>query len=231
MVIAVERCVCVLYPHRASTFLRTRTMGLILVFSLLLFQICCLIYPFNYCISAWIEKEHLKYLLLPSEFYFKNKMFSYTVEHTILGTVVPMVTFLILSVSTGITVASLRVALKWRQETTSLPSNSHTQQVALTSMLVILSLIHIFTALPLVTRQVFFWFSDIVLVDSRSRNIFMTVTPVIYVISEANSCIHFFVYYRLSAKFRMVLRRCFCDAYNEVEFSTTRITQTSQDLA
>lgn len=210
MVIAVERCICVVLPHRASSLIRTRTMGVILLAFVLVFQGSYLTYPFSYRVQMTLRDGRAVWGFNTTQFYEKNKLFIYTLLNTVLDTVVPCVTFCVVAVSTAVTVRTLTASITWRGKTSSATSDTHVRQVALTRMLVIVSCVYVVTMVPSVARKLSFWFVGDYLPNTSCLDIFNAVTAAVFTVSILSSSFNFFVYYSRSSRYQAVIREYCC---------------------
>lgn len=205
MVIALERCVCVVYPLQAANLLQARSMGYLILSGFLLFHGCYLLLPFSYHVVKIVVNEKVEWKFFPTPFFENNRLIVYTLIYTVLGTVLPIVALLTVCLTTFITVVKLRAAMLWRQRTSLMINESHSQQVALTKMLVIVSCAYILTVAPLVAWQTSFWFVGRCLSTGTCYNLFMALSAVVFTISYLNSCFNIVIYYSRSSRFRVVL--------------------------
>lgn len=112
VVIAVERCVSVVVPFRASTLIRTRTMGIILSLSFLFIQTCYVFSPLS-SRAAWIKQNNItSWYLDTSTFYTENTAFVESFIVIGIEITVPTATFIMITLMTTITVIKLKIALK-----------------------------------------------------------------------------------------------------------------------
>lgn len=205
MVIAIERCVCVRFPLHVASLMRTRTMAAMMLLSFLLFQACYLVIPFSYQPLKTGTTGKGQWSFVPTTFLFQNISALHTFIYTVLGTGVSSVTLLIICVTTGVTIMTLRAAMAWRSQTSSMSNESDRQQRALTTMLLMTSCVYVITVTPFVVRQCVFGFLTSCLASGVCKDLFVAATAIVYTISLISSCIHIFIYYHRSSKFRAVL--------------------------
>lgn len=205
MIIAVERCICVVFPHLASTLMQTRTMGVLLSACVLLFQGLYLIYPLSYHAVLTKTNGRAIWAMDSTRFYEENKVFIYTFLNTILETVVPVVTFCVVSISTAVTVRTLRASIVWRGKTTSATNDTHIRQVALTRMLVMVSCVYITSMTPFMARKISFWFLSDYFTNTSCLELFMAASAAVFTVSILSSCFNFFVYLSRSSRYRATL--------------------------
>ncbi|XP_025097938.1 uncharacterized protein LOC112566160 [Pomacea canaliculata] len=138
----------------------------------------------------------------PTQLYLDNKEFFEAVEMSVLTVSLPMTTFLVVSVSSVITVIKLTAALKWREKTSSTSGEKAGHQTALTKMLLLVSFIYICTMIPSVslniTRLLVLEFSP----HGRYYYLFIATQIIANIFPVAHSASNFFVYYKRSSRFR-----------------------------
>lgn len=211
MLIAVERCVCVVIPFRASTLIKTRTIGMLIVIALLFFQSWYLPYSFMHVPTLVQTEKGPHWTLVPTQLYYDTELIAGTFGNIVLGTAVPITNFVIVSTSTVITTIKLREAMTWRQNTSSTNSGGQDRQVALTKMLVIVSCIYIITMIPFVANEASFWIVKGCLKADRCYNLVMTTNAVVETCLQINGSVHIFVYYFRSSRYRKVFQSVLCD--------------------
>nr|KAG5688565.1 hypothetical protein BaRGS_002780 [Batillaria attramentaria] len=214
MVIAVERCVCVVYPLRANSIMRTRTMGALLtaivIISNLGYSIGCIR---TKVIKVYDQTTGKTFFMLDINDFFKKYSF---VLHDIVYTIifsflVPIVTFVVVGVATAITVTKLRTAIAWRASTSSGRGDNHSQlqQMALTKMLVILSCVFMACSAPMTAHSIVRLLVRDFATFGRYSNLFSSATEICLLISLINSGMNFFVYYNRSSRFKVDVRALF----------------------
>nr|KAG5688559.1 hypothetical protein BaRGS_002774 [Batillaria attramentaria] len=152
MVVAVERCVCVVFPLRANSIMRTRTMGALLTAIVIALTLAFSIINLRNRVAEVRDEESGKahHQILVTDFFSKHPLIYEILFNLILSIVVPIVTFVVVGVATAITVIKLRTAIAWRASTSSGrgDNRSQQQQAALTKMLVILSCVFMVFSTP-----------------------------------------------------------------------------------
>lgn len=211
MIIAVERCVCVVFPLRAINLIRTSVMGCLLLLCLLLIQGTYFILIFSFRVVYVKSYNYGQWMSVSTEFYEENKIIVQSLASILLGTVVPVTTFSTVLIATIITVVKLRISVSWRAQASSSNRDCHRRQMALTWMLVAVSCVYIITMMPFVTWQVAFFVLQDLFYRSGSYNLYHAVNAVVQTCPQINSSVHFLVYYRRSSRFRLFLREiCHC---------------------
>lgn len=209
MIIALERCACVLFPLRISTLMRTKTMGAVIALSFLCLQGCYLAHPFSFRPAHVTTAAGVMWYVTSTDFYNINKVAIDTFGNIILGFSVPVIIFITVSASTTVTVVRLRTAMAWRQRSSSTTSDSLKQQVALTKMLVLVSVVYIVTMTPYVAWEVSIRVFTYYLPALHYYEVFLTISAFVHSVSQVDSAIHFFVYFSRSSRFRHM----FCDMF------------------
>ncbi|XP_025097626.1 uncharacterized protein LOC112565938 [Pomacea canaliculata] len=221
LVIAVERCVCVMMPLRAVSIISTRTTGMVLAVIYVITQLGFIVNIFNYDVVAIKDNNTQKIIawgLTSSKLWQENLVLFTTIQRLILLTILPFGIFVGLSVATAVTVVKLKAAMLWRKKTSSNSSQSSGQQRALTKMLVFVSCLHIVTAAPqLIFIMVVYFVSDFNF-GGRLENIFRVVVIVKGISAMVNSSVSFAIYYRQSSRYRREMR-ALCCWWNRLETS------------
>lgn len=207
VVIAVERCLCIVFPLRSSIFIQTKNMGKMIITSFFVFQLSYLPYSLLFKVTLMAGKTGQRWQLTPSQFYLDNKIVLEEVVGKLLDLVIPGIFFLILVVMTTVTVVKLKAAMKWRQTATRVTRAGHDQQAALTVMLLVVSVVYIATMMPYVVCNIVNNF----LPDpyGASYVTFSFFNNVSHHLTPTNSAFHIFIYYSRSSRFRETLRNMF----------------------
>lgn len=216
VVIAVERCLCVVFPLRASTLMHWRTMGMLLAAIVVLMQAAFITTPLKYSVVSIASNTSAGARWQPvpdGRWQTDRTLQTYSVaEDALMQIVVPIGTFIIVSLCTTVTVLRLQAAMSWREKTSSSGSDAQVRQVALTRMLVLVSGVFIASKVPFVVmilaRNLVSDFST----TGRYYNLYMTTFILVYYLPYANSAVNFFVYVSRSARFRQDLRAIMCGA-------------------
>lgn len=207
-VIAVERCVCVVFPLWASSLVKSKKMTIAVIGLFLFFQAAYIPYTFSLEVRSMKNNASEVLYLKPTRFSTDNQTALLLIQCVLLDMVVPVANFIILVVVTAITIFKLRAAIRWRQTSVAVTGNSNSQQTALTTMLVLLAITQIVTMAPLVASQFVYFFSlDSLNID---YNTYMLLHSVIHSISALNDSVHFCIYYRRSSRFRQIFCSMLC---------------------
>lgn len=210
MIIAVERCLCVLFPLHVAMLMSTRVMGCLLLFFSLTFQSLYIIVLFT-ARAVLVQKDNSSsWIITRTDFFEENKTVIQSLLNIVLGNAVPVTTFSVVSVATMTTVLKLKVSMEWRAQSSARKEDNHSRQTALTLMLVAVSCVYIFTMIPLVTWQT----TEVILQDMFSPNhlynVNMVTNAVVNSCPVVNSSVHFLVYYFRSSRFRRVFHSICC---------------------
>lgn len=204
MIIAIERCVCVAFPLHAPNLLRTRTMGSLLLLCFLICQSPYVLLIFSRQVSFVKKGNSLQWILVLTEFYEQNIFVIQLLTNIVLGTAMPVITFSVVTITTIITVIKLKYSMVWRERSSLTGGCIHSQQMALTLMLVATSCVYIITTVPFVTWQVCRAILHEEYLLGLYYNLYMATSAVVNSCPLVNSSIHFFVYYLRSSRFRDV---------------------------
>ncbi|XP_025097948.1 uncharacterized protein LOC112566170 [Pomacea canaliculata] len=202
MAVAVDTCVCVVFPHRAASIMRTKTMASLIVSCFLLTQGCYVPFPFSYSAAKMSTVNCTYWFPVYTQFYDNNKLFLYLFRNVTLETVFPVVILTVVTVTTIVTVKTLRTAMMWRENTSCVANNIQRRQVALNKMLTMVAIVFIVTYIPHVACQLSFWFVVDRFSDSYVTDQFMAVISITSVVYQVNGCLNIFIYYHRSSRFR-----------------------------
>lgn len=202
MVIAVERCLCVMFPLHVATLLTTRTLGILLTSIAGIMQVGFITIPVKYSVMSTTVDGIVYWQLVPSKLYFNYKFFIDIILDNILSISMPLVTFILVSIATAITVVKLRAAMTWRLKVTSSSAVNSTQQSTLTVMLVIVSCAYIISVIPFVMVIVVSLVETEFSVGGVYGNLFVACQNTVNLFPLMNISVNFFVYYCRSSRFK-----------------------------
>lgn len=208
MAIAIDTCVCVVFPHRAASIMRTKTMTSLLIFSFLFIQVCYVIFPLSYTYLKITVANRTQWVIRPTSLHEANKLVFYLFQNIALEMAIPFINVAIISVSTILTVKRLKSGIKWRQTTSNITNNLIGQQVALINMLTTVACVYVAIMLPCIIFQISLWFTIRTSANRSVQNHVLAASAVILMFSHINSCLNFFIYYRRSSRFRRDLHNC-----------------------
>ena len=217
VIIAVERCLCVLFPLKAQTLMSTRTMAILLLTITLLLQLGFTIFPLRMTVMRTVNAQTGRWvwILVPGRAPGQGLiivLFRVVFDLTLLFAL-PLVAVSVVVICTVITVVKLKLALTWRLTTgTSSNSGAQTQQTALTKMLVVVCCIYVICSTPGCIMSLIRRIEPEYGAADRYANIFyLTHRLASFVFSATNSSVNFFVFFVRSSRFRQELR-CVCKA-------------------
>lgn len=211
-IIASERCLCVLFPLHVTTLIRTSAMcGILLLMFIIIQTLYTVPIVLKYqVIAVWDEKQHkVCWKTVPSDIYVNNTFFYDVVLQIICLCVLPVATFLIISLATCVTMVRLRMASKWRAKTGCQGNASHLAHRGLTKMLVIVSGVYIITTCPDVTVSIIRFVETEISQTGSGFDIFQKTYMAANVFSCVNPATSFLVYYNRSSRYRQVLSKIY----------------------
>ncbi|XP_025104667.1 uncharacterized protein LOC112570459 [Pomacea canaliculata] len=163
MIIAVERCVCVVFPIKSSSVISTKTMAIILLVTFIVIQLLC---------SVYIVKENMT---------------------------------VVRDTTTGKDIITLITS-----ELSFLKG-----QAVLMRMLVAVSSVYILCATPTIILALVRFAVPDFRSDGRYSNLFLAAHGVFFLPFILNSSVNFFVYTKMSSRFRHELQTlCLCTKIN-----------------
>ncbi|XP_025099157.1 uncharacterized protein LOC112566943 [Pomacea canaliculata] len=219
MVIAVERCLCVVFPLQATSLIRTRAMASILVTIFTFVLLCYATKPVGMEAKSITDNltGEVRWLTGLSPFYTNNNLLCQIIYNVIPRVVIPVGTFLIVLVATCITVVRLRAAMSWRQQASSNRGENLNQQVVLTKMLVVISCIDITCSTPSVIQALLEIFRSDFLTGGPLYNLLRTTGSLSTVFVCINSSVNFFVYITRSTRYRQEFQNLCCSRLSVIK--------------
>ncbi|KAL8598015.1 hypothetical protein ACOMHN_011440 [Nucella lapillus] len=194
MIIACERCLCVVTPLRSQTILKTRTTAVLLM--IVSRGLACMYNPNTNTPSK---------IIVTSKFYERNKSYL-NVLTFFLATVQPTIYVIVVFVTTIVTSVKLKKMIAWRQQTSSNALTS--REVALTRMLIVVSVLYLLCSAPVMALGM-----AMVLVpafsDQKYYNLYRTLLNVSRLASYVNATFNFCVYCSVGSRYRETLCQLF----------------------
>ena len=210
MLIACERCLCVYSPLRSQKIFKTRTTGFAIVVSTLVHHGFLFVGDTRLgtvCVFDPATNSTSK-AIYPTEFYLKNKEVIDTVTGLIPGLLLPVFYFTVVSATTAMTLIKLRAMAKWRKQTSSASAVSP-REVALTRMLIGISVLYVVCSMPTLAFGIAFLAVPDMSAKGRYYNTFKLMGTVFDLSSCINASFNFFVYSFLGSKYKETLKEIF----------------------
>ncbi|XP_025099172.1 uncharacterized protein LOC112566957 [Pomacea canaliculata] len=207
MILAVDRCLCVLLPLHVTHLIRTRTMAAIMATSFVLLQLCYSSLTLKVTVTKIYvnSTESFEWKLVQTDIGLKYANILDTMFNTVLSISLPIINFVVVSTATAITVVKLRSATRRREKMSSTSSGSRDRQAGATKMLVLVSSLYIVSMAPyvaaIITRLAVHEFSPY----NRSYALYSAVIAIADQVSVTNDAINVFVYFAYSSRFRQEL--------------------------
>ena len=142
-------------------------------------------------------------------FYRDNKIAMDILRRLVYSTVLTMLFFTTIAVTTTITAVRLRRVVQWRQRSTSSVYGSVTtsiKEIVLTKTLVATSFLFIVCLAPTVMFQIASFVEPEFYFTGRYYNLAYLLTNVMLFFRVLNSSFNFFIYYNMSTRYRETLR-------------------------
>ena len=165
-------------------------------------------------------------------FYRDNKIAIDILLRLVYSTVLTMLFFTTIAVTTIITAVRLRRVVQWRQSSTSSASvaaTSSIKEIVLTKTLVATSVLFIVCLAPTIMFQIASFVEPEFYFTGRYYNIAYVMTNVMLFFQASNSSFNFFIYYNMSTRYRETLRDIFRLCVRKRKESEGReVTETSE---
>ena len=163
-------------------------------------------------------------------FYRDNKIAIDILFRLVYSTLLTMLFFVTIAVTTTITVVKLRRVVQWRQSSTSsVAATSSIKEIALTKTLVATSVLFIVCLAPTIMVQIASFVEPEFYFTGRFYNLVYLLTNVMLFFRVSNSSFNFFIYYNMSTRYRETLRDIFRLCVRKRKESEGReVTETSE---
>ena len=214
MVIACERCFCVLSPLRSQHVLKTKTMLIIILVSFVVIVGGVFVIVLRWSITCVFNPRtnSTSPELYPSKFYLLNKKYVDTLDGYVYGIALPGTFLVVVFVATIITVVKLHQVVSWREQSSSAAMT--VRDVALTRMLIGCSILFTVCTVPGVVFRLFILFVPDVSLLGRYYNTFTFMTSATELFGYINSSCNYFIYYTIGSKFRATVDSMCCKRGN-----------------
>lgn len=213
VVISLERCVCVILPLRATTCMKTLTMGIVLTFIAFIVHLGYVAIPLKYDLISRPAGNTVLWQLAPSKIWLKNQLFIDTILDKFLGIGLPITSFITVSMATSITVIKLRMAAMWRENTSSSSAANQSRQLALTRMLITVSCAYIVSMVPFVMIFLTRLFVEDFSLNERNANLYLLCSMIVNLFPLAHGSVNLFIYLWRSSRYRRELQTLLCHTY------------------
>jgi hypothetical protein len=211
MLIAVERCVCVLLPLKVKALMSTRNA----VLYALVVVVCVpanLLFCFKYRVVTYPDpltnatRYAAALTTLSLRYPFITKM------HDYVNVLVPFTSFTVVIASTILISVRMRRVLSWRQTSANVSSSTVTSQkerreAAVTRMLTTLCVLFTACLVPYVVSALLRLAVPDYNPEGRYSNTLLATTGLMHVFFSSNASINFVVYVTRSSKFKATLAR------------------------
>ena len=207
-IIATERCLCVLSPLRFQTLLQTRTMAVIITAVYLVVVGVYFIVATRYRIGCVFDPSSntVHYIPVAGEFYQKHQRLIKYFDSFVSGAGIPVVMVFVVTTTTITTAMKILQAAAWRAGSSSASGSSSSsispQELALTKMLIGVSVLFIVCISPFAFFRLAWLFMPEIEVGRRKHNFYLIGLWTIETFSFVNSSFNIFVYYTMGSRYR-----------------------------
>nr|KAG5699853.1 hypothetical protein BaRGS_034627 [Batillaria attramentaria] len=197
-VIALERCLCVAKPHLARTYMKTRTMAVVLLVAIVVIlgaywtaslgiQVTCVYDP-----TANVTMD----ALMPTKFQDTGMRVS-IFGSLVFGVVLPGIFLPCTFIATIITVIKLRKVAAWRQRCSAAVT---AKEIALTRMLIGSSVLFVVCMVPEVIARLVVLTDKEVMAGASKHHAFLLLIDIVMFCNVTNSSFNFFIYLYLGIR-------------------------------
>lgn len=203
-VIAVERCLFVLFPLRASMFLSTKSMAAFLVIAVCIIGFLRLIVTAKYAVVCFLDiRTHVTFNdLYVTDYEVKNRLMLYIVDGIFYGFILSLGCPIVILIATAITSFKLWQSVVWKEQNSY---NGPTKEKTVTKMLVMLSVKYMMITLPRILIRIVPLFYEDFSLRGRYRNFHLVSIRFSEALAYLGISLNFVVYYFVGTKFRATL--------------------------
>lgn len=207
-IICCERCFCVVFPLQSKRFLKTKTMGFLIIFCVSLVTFSRFVSTAKYRMACVFDsqKNSISYRLGLSGFHLISKTIDDIIDSSIFGLGLGVGCPVVSLIATIITALKLKEIISWKKFATSSISM---KEVAVTKMLVCLSIQFLVLSIPVVCLRLSPLFISDLNGAGQFKNSFQVILHITEVSANTNSSLNFFVYYFAGTKYRQTLKSVF----------------------
>ena len=219
-IIATERCLCVLSPLRFQTLLQTRTMAVIITAVYLVVVGVYFVVATRYRIGCVFDpaSNTAEYTGVAGEFYQKHQQLINYLDSFVYGAGIPGVMIIVVTITTITTTMKIRQAAAWRAGRSSASGSSSSslslsssspispRELALTKMLIGVSVLFIVCVSPFALFRIIWLFLPEMDIGRRNQNFYLTGLWILEPFSYVNSSFNIFVYYTMGSRYRDTFR-------------------------
>ncbi|XP_076440957.1 uncharacterized protein LOC143280210 [Babylonia areolata] len=226
MIISLERCACVLAPLHAKTLIRARTMAVLIVCVFVFILVFCGLFNLRYIAVPLTdpskENQTLGYVIGFSSY---HPQFSAVTDAVFyISIAVPVISLVVVIITTAITTMQLHLTVAWRKETAQ-QSVTDSREVALTKMLVAISCLYAICITPKSLMPLVELCMPEIQPEGRYSNLFYMINTFVHLLSVVNSTVNFLFYWCLGSRFRATLHTlCLCRPSERRRNGTTSVT-------
>ena len=205
VIIATERCICVLFPLRAQTCIPTKAIAFIIIFgvSVLLFARFAVTAMFQVTCFYEMRTQRVSWQPYVNDYYFRNKAMISALNSVFYGFLLTIGCPIIVLIMTIITSVRLTQIVRWRSQTSSSLSS---KEVGVTKMLIALSIEFFVLSIPIIVLRVVPVFEPRLRAGGEFANSFNLLTGVSEVCGSMSSSVSIFVYYFTGTRYRETIQ-------------------------
>ena len=205
-IISTERCFCVLFPLRAQRCIPTKVLAIVIVVSVSLLGFLTFVVTAQYRVTCFYEMRTERQSWQPTftDYHFQNKAMLKALDGVFYGVFISVGCPVIVFITVTITVVKLQLTLRWRSQTSS--SNvCNAKEIAVTKMLIALSIENFVISIPSIVLRVTPVFQPQINPFGHFANSFKALYGLTALFLYVNSSVNFFVYYFTSTKYKETL--------------------------
>ncbi|XP_076460134.1 uncharacterized protein LOC143293112 [Babylonia areolata] len=206
MLIACERCLCVVSPLRSQTILKTRTTAVLLAMGTVLIMPGSFLVALRWGLACVFDPDTntTTKIIYTSQFYAQNR------EHLdvltfLVATLQPFTHVTVVLSTTIVTSVKLKKMASWREKTSSCVLSS--REVALTRTLIAVSVLYLACSVPTIVAGTAVLVLPDFSLSGRYYNFGRLCLTMLELGSIINATFNFFVYWSMGSRFRDTLHQ------------------------
>lgn len=204
--IAIERCLCIVWPFSADWLMRTKNVCVIVCVATASLVCAHYIAAERYKIVCVydVQSDVLVYTFFPSDFYVKHSFLVNIMTGVLYGLGLPSIFIVVTIITTIITAVHLQSAAQWSQGARK--QSAVMKEVFVTKMLISTSCLFIACKTPDILIRITPLFVPDFKIGGYFQNLFLTFVYIIMLTTGINASFNICIYFKMGSKYRQTLK-------------------------
>lgn len=208
-IIAVDRCLCVMFPLQFKKLVETKTMWFVVFLGVVIItagrftvtEKCHVVCVYD------VDTLATRSMIFASEYYLRYRHVVDAIDVVVYGLLLPLVTVTAVVIATFVTAVALKKARIWREGSST--SQLSSREIALTKMLIYLSIQFIVFNVPTILFRIICVALPEVSNYGLSYNLYFFLLGITEITAIMDTSFNFLVYVTTGSKFRETILRFF----------------------